>query len=596
MIEPVDSDRSWSVRGRFALNRAIEWELTVAGSKVVSFRPAERPGNRTETPGSAASPGPWREGRSLRLPPGWCFAPGFIDAHTHLLGVGMASRKPDLSPARSVADAMERLRAWLEEHPGTHPVIAEGWDQSNWPERRPPLRQEIDDVASGRPVALRRVCGHVAVLSTSALAALGTAWPNLDESTGLALEALPLALNRLWPPRAADRREAALRGQEAALRQGVTWIHEMGHGQSFRAFGDLDAEGLLKLRISHYFNQEHFDAISELGWVAGGGGEWLRVAGIKFFLDGSIGGRSAAFRDPYPRDAVDLASVRAGQPGEDAREVRGQDPSAGVNEATASGGGTEALGGATGLLLWTDEDLERRLLEVAEGGFRAALHAIGDGAIEQAVRVVEGMIRSGAVGRCWGPRLEHAEALAPDLLGRAEAAGFWFSMQPNFTARWQGSGGLYEDRLGPTRARELNPYRSAFRTGRLVLGSDCMPLGPALGVWGVRHHPADEQRLAAEEALEAYTVAARGCVDGPFARAVPPPERRATEADAFAEGDPADVVLLDDQDPPRVRGVAVAGCWEVWDPAVGPLPSELPVAAAPLSPAAFEPPTETGGA
>lgn len=569
-------DTAWSLCGTCALDPDHTHVLEVSGGRVRSLH--------------RVTPGP--TDAEMRLPPGWSFAPGFIDAHTHLLGVGLGRRKPDLSAARSVDEALERLSGWLREHPGRGPVIAEGWDQSNWPERRAPLREEIDRLSGQRPVALRRVCGHVAVLNTAALARLGTAWPNLDESTGLALESLPLALGRLWPPNARMLAAAATEAQDWALRHGVTWIHEMGHGQSFRAFGDLARTGRLRLRISHYFNQEHFEAISELGWVSGAGDRWLRVAGIKIFLDGSIGGRSAAFRDPYPLEVVDLATVRDARPRVSSRPVSGQGSHAEQPDTARSGGQADAAAGERGLLLWSDEDLLARLREIAGREFRVALHAIGDAAIEQAIRVVETLQREGHAGPEWAPRLEHAEALAPDLLERAVAAGFWFSMQPNFTVRWQHPGGLYEGRLGWDRTLGLNPYRSAFATGRLVLGSDCMPVGPRFGWRGLLEHPQESERLSPPEVLLAYGLAARSCVDAPFLR---PVDRAGSlmagaigPACGFSAGDSADLVLLDDAAPPRVRGVAVNGQWQVWDDGLPTLPVGWPAARTLLSPAPGE--------
>ncbi|HLF17097.1 MAG TPA: amidohydrolase family protein, partial [Candidatus Thermoplasmatota archaeon] len=58
--------------------------------------------------------------------------PGFVDAHTHFLHVGLKKNRPDLRGARSLDEALARLRAWLAAHPGATPVIGDGWDESEW--------------------------------------------------------------------------------------------------------------------------------------------------------------------------------------------------------------------------------------------------------------------------------------------------------------------------------------------------------------------------------------------------------------------------------------------------------------------------------
>jgi len=444
-------------------------------------------------PAAGATPLP--KGRSILRPSSgdqvaWSWAlpddvwllPGFVDAHTHLIGVGLAARKPDLSGARNKQEALDQLRAWLDARKSADdqpPLIAEGWDQSTWSEAVPFTREELDRIESKRPIACRRVCGHIAVLNSAALAAIATmgrAWPNVDSESGLAREELPLALPAIWPPTAEEHEQAVAIGQREAWRHGVTQVHEMGHPDSFRAFGRADAAGRLHLRVAHYLRDDALDAAAGAGLVAGTGSEWLRFSGIKFFLDGSLGGRSAALR------------AEVGYRDRDDR----------------------------GLLLFTDRELERKLSLCRELGLPVALHAIGDAAIEQALGLLESVARQLGAWAPVAPRLEHAELLFPDLLARVEAQGVLLSMQPNFTARWQGSGELYEQALGPETTARMNPYHSAARSGRLAFGSDTMPLDPLLGLRGALGHPTSSERLDLLSAIDAYTRGGAAALARPF--------------------------------------------------------------------------------
>lgn len=403
--------------------------------------------------------------------------PGFIDGHTHLLGVGLAGMHPDLSAARSAAQALEMLSGWLGSHPGDQPVVAHGWDQSDWSPPRLPHRTELDRIAPSRPVVLRRVCGHVAVLNSAALALLGVDWPDLDVETGLALESLPLAMARLLPASPAQVRDAVRIARDKAWSRGITAAHDMGHtgdALPFRAYAAADMDGELGLRIHYYYGVELLDTVARAGLTAGMGSDCLRVGGIKLFLDGSFGGHSAAMRDPYQ--------------GKDER----------------------------GLLLWKDNDLLDVFHRASSAGLPLAIHAIGDRAIDQAISAAERAAEEGYPKAAPGPRLEHAESLDRDLIERASQAGFLFSMQPNFTARWQGPGGLYESVLGAGRAIRLNPYRSAAAAAPMHFGSDCMPMNPLTGLAGALGHPEAGERLSLVEAVRRFTEHGACAVPNPF--------------------------------------------------------------------------------
>jgi predicted amidohydrolase YtcJ len=488
-------DERWSVEGNLFLSPG-RWQygrLTVAGGVIRSVEPlvGRTPDGTISidpemTPHDLAPlPGPER---AFKLRDGLVLLPGFIDGHTHLLGVGLAPLKPDLHEAKSRDEVLDRLATWLAAHPGETPVVGEGWDQSIWPDPRFPTRRELDRIAPRRPLAARRICGHIAVLNSRALEMLGSSWADLDPETGEAREALPLALSRLWPPTDEERDRAVAIGQGEAWREGVTGIQEMGQRSSFEPFARAARNQSLHLRVTHFVGHESLDWLIEKSGADpasgnsgahGGYFEVLRLGGLKLFLDGSIGGRSAALRLPYLR--------REG----------------------------EALPGG-GLLLWEDEKLEEILARASRAGWQVVMHAIGDRAIEQAIATVERLRGRGIRPAAPGPRIEHAEMLDAELLDRGVAAGFLFSMQPNFTARWQNPGELYEEALGAERARRLNPYRSVADRGCLLFGSDTMPLNPRLGLKGALLHPEAGERLTLEQALQAYTGAPALGVTHPF--------------------------------------------------------------------------------
>ena len=434
---------------------------------------------------------PGRGEATWRLEADELLVPGFYDHHTHLAGSNRPPRGPRLAGAASRKEMLEKTASWLRAHSGSTPVIGEGFDESCWDDPRAPHRAELDRIEPARPLVLRRVCGHLAVANSAAWRALDPSGAEAEPESGLLKESYAMGLSQRWPPSAEEVLEGAVRGQERALAEGVTGIDEMGQLEEYEAYLALQREGRLRLRVDFFFPIREQDRLARERILPGGGSGRLCAAGLKGFLDGSFGARTAAVSTPYE-------------------------------------GGRE-----TGMLLWETAEIAALARRGARAGFDLALHAIGDRAVDQAIETFRDVRGERFGGRL---RIEHAEQCADDAIGRAEAAGLVWSMQPNFTARWQGGGGLYESLLGRERALRLNRYRSLSRSGRLLFGSDTMPLGPLLGIRGALGHPDPGERLGAAETLRAYG----------------PDGLRAGE-EVWAVGKAADLVVLriDGEDPER---------------------------------------------
>ncbi|MFH1680099.1 MAG: amidohydrolase family protein, partial [Candidatus Eisenbacteria bacterium] len=260
------------------------------------------------------------------------------------------------------------------------------------------------------------------------------------------------------PPTLDENREAILRAEKLAFSLGITTVHEIDAPSVAEAYRSLDREGRLRLRVCFFARAMPEDAARLRGTDEAGS---FRFAGIKVFLDGSIGGRTAAVNEPY-------------------------------------------RGGGTGVLLLDVRTIRGLLRRAAASGTTIAFHAIGDRAIEALLGACEGVRASGTAR--FPHRIEHAEMLAGASIDRIRSLGLRLSMQPNFPLRWGGAGGMYEERLGPRRARALNRIRSAVRSGiPVAFGSDCMPLDPFYGLDGAVRHPVPEERLAWGDAFSRYT-------------------------------------------------------------------------------------------
>lgn len=98
--------------------------------------------------------------------------PAFVDEHLHLLSMAAARCSIDVDRP-TIGEVLEAIAAGAAELPAGAWVRAVGYDDARVAEHRHPTRAELDAAGEGRPVVLHHRTGHVAVLSSSALAAVG---------------------------------------------------------------------------------------------------------------------------------------------------------------------------------------------------------------------------------------------------------------------------------------------------------------------------------------------------------------------------------------------------------------------------------------
>ena len=157
-----------------------------AGAVLVQDGIVEAVGARAEIEAHA---GPSAELIDLKGQP---LMPAFIDAHMHLVHVGLKETgfAVDFSDVGSLEEALERVRALTREREPGMWIRGRGWDEMSWPERRPMTKRELDDIAPDHPVSLTRVCGHLLVANSTALKSANiTADPDeIDHEAGILRE------------------------------------------------------------------------------------------------------------------------------------------------------------------------------------------------------------------------------------------------------------------------------------------------------------------------------------------------------------------------------------------------------------------------
>ncbi|RSO09854.1 amidohydrolase [Streptomyces sp. WAC 06783] len=397
--------------------------------------------------------------------------PAFTDAHVHTTATGLALTGLDLSGARTLPDALARVREYAAARPADRVLLGHGWDATAWPEGRPPSRAELDAATGGRPLYLTRVDVHSAVVTTALLDLV----PGLRDLpgfhaeqplTGAAHHAVRAAAHATVTPAQRDAAQAAALAHAASL--GIGSLHECA-GPDISSEDDFTA--LLARaarepgpRVVGYWaetvtNAKDADRIRELGAIGAAG---------DLFADGSLGSHTAHLHAPY---------------------------------ADADHTGTAHL----------DADaVAAHVAACTEAGIQAGFHAIGDAAltaVTDGVRAAADRVGLARV-RAARHRVEHAEMLTGATIAAFAEFALTASVQPAFDAAWGGEDGMYAARLGAERARTLNPYAALLRAGvPLALGSDS-PVTP-LDPWGTLRaavfHRTREHGISARAAFTAHT-------------------------------------------------------------------------------------------
>jgi len=405
--------------------------------------------------------------------------PGIIDTHIHFVDYGLSLQRIDLRGVRSIAEIQSKVMSKAKETPAGRWILGRGWDQERLKEKRCPDRHDLDKAAPENPVVLNRVCGHVCVTSSLGLQLAGITKetpdpqggqidkdPKTSEPTGvLRDEAMSLVWQRVPPPTQPELVAAIDAASRTALSAGLTTVHALLRDSTYvEALQEARATGRLNVRVYMGIPVDLLGNLIGLGIKTGFGGDWLKVGCVKMLLDGSLGGRTAALKEPYTDDPNN-----------------------------------------SGLLLYRKEELHQLVNRVHDSGYQLAIHAIGDHAIDLALDAIE-EAQDKAPRKDHRHRIEHASIIAPKQIERMSRMRVIASVQPAFVTSdfWAVS------RVGKKREKWVYPFKTLFANVVTSAGSDCPVerLDPIEGIWAAvtRGGSLPAERLGVEQALYMYTV------------------------------------------------------------------------------------------
>ncbi|MCH1864932.1 amidohydrolase [Nocardioides sp. CFH 31398] len=441
-------------------------DVLVRDGLVVDVGPGLRPGVLAPTIDAA---GRW-------------LVPGLWDQHVHLGQWTVTAARLDLSGARSAEEAVRMVAERIADGP-EGAVIGWGHRSAHWPDE--PLVPLLDAVAPHTPVILISGDAHHAWMNTTALM-----WLALPVREAVVREAEWFrAYGRLMTMFGDDSTSPAAyrRTMEAAAERGVVGLVDFEFGGGFGDWTDRYDGGadLLRVRAATYADglEDAIGAGLRTGDPLEGCDGMVTMGPLKIISDGSLNTRTAWCCAPYA-DAHRL-EYPAGQPNLDYGELRA-------------------------------------LLARADGhGLEVATHAIGDAAVEAALRAYA---ETGAAGA-----IEHAQLVARADVRRMAELGLRASVQP---AHLLDDRDLTE-RVWPDRTEGCFAWRWFADAGvDLRFGSDApvAPLDPWLAMAAAVHRSADDRPVWHPEHTLTPAEALAASVDG---------------LGTVAPGHPADLVLLD---------------------------------------------------
>lgn len=416
---------------------------------------------------------------------GGMVTPGFIDAHVHFLDGGLALASVSLRDAKTREEFITRIRDYAKSIPKGEWIRNGDWDHTNWGGELP-THEWIDSVTPDNPVWINRLDGHMQLANRLAMEAAKVDRNTRDiaggtivrdargNPTGIFKDNAMGLIDAAQPPRSAAELDRALDAAMAYVAaRGVTSVHNMGTFGDLVVFDRARKQNRLHTRIVTQVPLAQWQALRDTVKARGHGDSWLRIGGLKGFVDGSLGSHTAAMLQPFTDVPTD-----------------------------------------TGLFVTPADSLYAWTRGADSAGLQVMVHAIGDRAIRTQLDVFERVAReNGARDRRF--RIEHAQHIAPEDIPRFGALPVIASMQPYHEAddgRWA------EKVIGPERAKGTYAFKSLLAShARLAFGSDWF-VAPPTPLEGIKAavtrqtldgaHPdgwVPAEKITVEDALRAYT-------------------------------------------------------------------------------------------
>jgi predicted amidohydrolase YtcJ len=362
--------------------------------------------------------------------------PGFIDAHCHFTGYATDMWKCNLTGTISFAEIVTKIKEYSTNAPMEW-IYGRGWDQNDWTVKQFPSKEILDSLFPNRPVFLKRIDGHAALLNQKALDIAGiTTTTKIDggeveikngKLTGILVDnAMDFAELKVPVINDTLAKKYFLAAQNYCFEAGLTGVHDCGISEHTVALiQDAQKNDGLKMKIYALLS----DSVSYYDkWIKSGPLkiEGLHVGGFKFYADGALGSRGACLLHGY----------------DDKKNW-------------------------TGFLLETETHFKTAAQKFANSNLQMCTHAIGDSGNRIILKIYANALK-GKNDKRW--RIEHAQVV--------DAADFHYFADNNIIPSVQpthATSDMYwaQDRVGATQIKTAYAYKQLLQTNNwMPLGTD----------------------------------------------------------------------------------------------------------------------------
>ncbi|WP_022819766.1 amidohydrolase [Fusobacterium russii] len=427
--------------------------------------------------------------------------PGMADSHLHLYAYCQNLTFVDLSTVHSIDEMIDLMKEKVKDVKKGDWVKGVNFDQNKWKENRFPSLKEMDSISKDNPIIIKRCCLHAVVANSKALEIVGIG-KNYQAGSGGIVEldnnGMPNGILREQstkifddiladPLKDTDTREKIMQDVLSDMSsKGITTIHTYAakiwqYNEDIDIYRNFEKENRLPLRVTVCID-ELFEPEILTDEKLNDPYRKVQLGAYKIFSDGSMGSRSAALKEPYSDDPKN-----------------------------------------SGFMLFTQEELNNKILTGYEHGLQPAIHAIGDRALDMTLTAIEytlkttkekGMTEEEQKKR-FPFRIIHVQMVDENLIDRMKKLPLVLDIQPIFLCtdlHW------IEDRIGKKRLKGSFALKSMERAGLIQTGGSDCPVEtyePLKGIYAavtrqdMEGYPKEgflsEERLSVYEALCMYT-------------------------------------------------------------------------------------------
>ncbi|MCL4585133.1 amidohydrolase [Fusobacterium nucleatum] len=427
--------------------------------------------------------------------------PGMADAHLHLYAYCQNLTFVDLSKVHNINEMINLMKEKIKNVKKGDWVKGVNFDQSKWKENRFPTLEEMDSISKDNPIIIKRCCLHAVVANSKALE-MASIGKNYQAGSGgiveLDKDGMPNGILREQSTKVFDdilpdplkNIEVQKRIMQDVLNdmssKGITTIHTYAakiwqYNEDINIYKNFQKEGKLPLRVTVCID-ELFEPEILTKEKLNNPYRKVQLGAYKIFSDGSMGSRSAALKEPYSDDPKN-----------------------------------------SGFMLFTQEELNNKILTGYEHGLQPAIHAIGDRALDMTLSAIEYTLKTtkekGMTDEEQKKRLPfriiHVQMIDDDLLERMKKLPLVLDIQPIFLCtdlHW------IEDRIGKERLKGSFALKTMEKAGLIQTGGSDCPVEtyePLKGIYAavtrqdMEGYPTEgflpEERLSVYEALCMYT-------------------------------------------------------------------------------------------